>query len=121
MAKRIPAGHMRHRVVIKRHKLDAGTTAYDSFGLVSASSTAWDTVATKRAHIEALSGNEAVLARQLYANATYRVTLDYDQTLSSVGGSRCAVVHDGRFLYVGAVIQPDLEHVQLQLLCGESR
>lgn len=112
---------MRHNVVVKEHKIDAGTTAYDSYGTVSASSTAWQTVAVKRAKIEVLSGDEAIVARQQYAKARYRVTVDYDRTLASTGGSRRALVYGGRFLHIGAVLQPDFERVQLELLCGEER
>jgi head-tail adaptor len=121
MAKRIPAGELRHVVTLKRHKIDAGTTAYDTFGQVSISSTAWTTVSTRRAKIENLSGNESANARQLYAAASHRVTVDYDSTIASTGGSRMEVVFGSRVLHVGAVINPDLENVQLQLLCGEER
>lgn len=121
MAIRIPAGEMRHVVAIKEHKIDAGTTAYDTYGQVSVSTTAWATGITTRAKIEQLSGNESVIARQIYANATHRVTIDYNSTLASTGGARRAVVFGSRFLHIGAVINPDLENRQLQLLCGEER
>jgi head-tail adaptor len=112
---------MRHLVTIKRHKIEAGTTAYDTFGQVSTSSTAWSQGVARRAAIEQLSGNEAVLARQLYPNASYRVTVDYDSSLASTGGARQAVFYGTRILYVGAVLNPDLENLQLELLCGEER
>jgi head-tail adaptor len=121
MAKRIPAGEMRHYVTIKEHKIDAGTTAYDSFGQVSISTTAWTTGITTRAAIEQLSGDEAVVARQIYPRATHRVTVDYNSTLASTGGTRRAVVFGSRYLHIGAIINPDLENWQLQLLCGEER
>jgi head-tail adaptor len=121
MAKRIAAGNMRHLVTVKRHKIEAGSTAYDSFGQLSVSTTAWSAGIARRAAIEQLSGNEAMLARQLYPNASYRVTVDYDASLASTGGSRQAVFFGTRVLFVGAVVNPDLENVQLQLLCGEER
>jgi len=121
MAKRIPAGEMRHLVTIKEHKIDAGSTAYDSFGQVSVSTTAWVTGITTRAKIEQLSGDEATLARQVYPHATHRVTVDYNSTLASTGGSRRAVVFGSRYLHIGGIINEDLENVQLQLLCGEER
>lgn len=121
MAKRLPAGELRHLVTIKRHKIDLSTTAYDSFGQVSVSSTAWSTTVTRRAKIEQLSGREAEVARQIYPSASHRVTLDYNSTLASTGGSRMAVLFGSRWLHVGAVVNPDLENVQLQLLCGEER
>lgn len=119
MATRLPAGKMRHVVAIKEHKIDAASTDYDSYGQVSASSTAWSTVLKARAAIEQLSGREAEVARQVYASATHRVTVDYHATLASTGGSRRAVVFGDRFLHVGAVLNEDQENVQLQLLCGE--
>lgn len=121
MAKRIPAGEMRHYVTIAEHKIDAGTTAYDSYGQVSVSTTAWTTAIATRAKIEQLSGDEAIVARQIYPLASHRVTVDYNSTLASTGGSRRCVVFGGRYLHIGAVVNPDLENVQLQLLCGEER
>jgi head-tail adaptor len=121
MVKRLPAGEMRHRVNVKQHKQDAGTTAYDSYGQLSASSTAWATLVSRRAKIEQLGGSEAELARQIYPKATYKVTLDYNETLATTGGSRRAVEFNSRMLHIGAVINPDMENVRLELLCGEER
>jgi head-tail adaptor len=122
MVKRIPAGEMRHWVTIKEHKIDLGSTAYDtSFGHVSVSSTAWVTAITTRAKIEQLSGNAWSVARELYPNATHRVTVDYNSTLASTGATRRAVVFGSRFMFIGGVLNPDLENVQLVLLCGEER
>lgn len=119
--RRVPAGELRHLVTIRSHKIEAGSTAYDSYGQLSASSTAWTTIVTRRAKIEALSGDEAIIARQLYPHASYKVTIDYDETLGSTGGFRRAVVFQNRFLYVGTIRNPDLENVQLELICGEER
>jgi head-tail adaptor len=121
MAKRIPAGEMRHLVTIKEHKIESGTTAYNTYGQVSVSTTAWQTGITTRAKIEQLSGSEAEVARQIYPLATHRVTIDYSSTLESTGGSRRAVVFGSRYLHIGAILNADLENVQLQLLCGEER
>ena len=121
MVKRIPAGEMRHRVTIKEHKIEIGTTAYDSFGQLSVSSTAWATGIIARAKIEELSGNELVIARQKYANASYQVTIDYNSTLDSTGGARREIVFGNRTLHIGAVINEDLENVQLKLLCGSEK
>ena len=121
MARRVPAGEMRHVVRVKSHKIEAGSTAYDTFGQLSASSTAWSRIANRRAKIEQLSGGELELARQLYSSASYRVTIDYDQTLASTGGARRTALLGARVMNVGAVLNPDLENVQLQLLCGEER
>lgn len=121
MVKRLAAGDMRHPVVIQRHKIELSSTAVDSYGQVSSSSTAWVVVARPRAMIEHLSGQEAELARQLYPNATYRLTIDYNATLDSTGGTRRTVTFGSRTMHIGAVLNPDLENRQLQLLCGEER
>lgn len=121
MAKRIPAGELRHLVTIRQHKLESGSTAYDTYGHVSASSTALETVIATRAKIEQLTGEELEIARQLYPRARHRVTIDYDATLASTGGARRTVVFGNRVMHIGGVINPDLENVQLQLLCGEER
>lgn len=121
MARRIAAGEMRHTVLIKEHKIDAGTTAYDTYGQVSTSTTAWTTTWTTRAKIDQLSGNESAIARQLYPAASHRVVVDYNSTLASTGATRRAVVFGNRWLHIGAVIDADLEHCQLELLCGEER
>lgn len=121
MARRIPAGEMRHLVTIKQHKIEGGSTAYDTYGQVSRSTTAWSTVATMYAKIEQLTGSELDIARQIYARATYAATVDYLAALDSTGGSRRAVFFGSRMLNIGGVINPDLENVQLQLLCGEER
>jgi len=122
MSRRVPAGEMRHVVTIKEHKIDAGTTGYDtSYGQVAVSTTAWVTGITTRAKIESLSGQEAVVARQIYPRATHRVTIDYNSTMNSTGGTRRAVVFGSRYLHIGAIVNEDQENRQLQLLCGEER
>ena len=122
MSVRVPAGEMRHTVVIKEHKIESNSTGYDTaYGQVAVSTTAWQTGITCRAKIESLSGQEAVVARQLYPNATHRVTIDYNSTMNSTGGTRRAVVFGSRYLHIGAIINEDQENRQLQLLCGEER
>ena len=121
MANRIPAGELRRVVTIRQRKIDANTTDYDTYGQVSASSTAWETIADRRAKIEMLTADEAVIARQVYPRATHRVILDYEETLDSTGANRCALVYDGRYLHVGAVINETLGRWQLEVLCGEQR
>lgn len=118
---RVPAGEMRHVVHIKQHKIEAGTTAYDSYGQVSTSTTAWDVGIKARAKIEQLSANELEIARQVYPKASHRVTVDYNSTLASTGGARRAVVFGSRYLWIGGVIDPDMERRQLNLICGEER
>jgi head-tail adaptor len=121
MAKRLASGEMRHTVIVMQHKIEAGTTAYDSYGQVSISTTAWDHGKRMRAKIEQLSGAELEVARQTYARASYRLTVDYNSTLASTGGGRRLVKFGTRQMFVGGVLNEDLENRQLQLLCGEER
>lgn len=121
MAKRLPAGEFRHRVTIKEHKIESSSTQYDSYGQLSTSSTARHTGIVTRAKIEELSGNELEIARQRYANARYQVTIDYNATLDSTGGSRREIVFGNRTLHIGAVMNTDMENVELVLLCGSEK
>lgn len=121
MSKRIPSGEMRHVVTLKEHKIESGSTAVDSYGQLSVSTTAWRSVVSMRAKIDQLTGTELELARQLYPKATYEVTVDYQTTLASTGGARRALLFGSRWLHIGAVINPDMENRQLQLICGEER
>ena len=116
MAKRTPAGERRHVVSIEDN---ASEGTYDSYGQVSAASSDWTTSVNDRAKIETLSGDEGILARQIYPNASKRVTIDYHSTMMTTGATRRRVKFGSRYLYVGAVVNPDEENVELQLLCGE--
>jgi len=120
MAMRIPAGQMRHKVTIQQHKIDAGSTAYDTYGQVSTSSTAWETVATVRAKIEQVGAIEGDVERA-YPKATHRATIDYNPTVATTGGARKRLLFQGRPMFIGAVVNPDFEDIQLQLWCGEER
>lgn len=121
MIKRIPAGEMRHLVTIREHEIEAASTALDSYGQISQSTTAWKARFKPRAKIEQLTGEEIEIARQVYPKASYRLTIDYIAVLASTGGSRRAVEFENRFLHIGAVIDPDMEKRQLQLLCGQEK
>jgi len=112
---------MRHVVKVLQHKIEAGSTAVDTYGQISASTTAWETGVVTRAKIEQLTGDEAIVARQVYARASHRLTIDYNSTLASTGGQRRAVEFEGRQMYIGGIIDTEMEHLQLILLCGEER
>ena len=116
MAKRIPAGMLRHRVAIQ-----SNTTALDSFGHQVATSSGWTTDANVRAHIESLEGREAELAQQVYPNATRRVTIEYLSTLDTTGATRKRLLLGSRPLFIGHVNNPEFENWHLELLCGEER
>ena len=116
MVKRIPAGMFRHQVTLQTQ-----STALDSYGQTSASTTAWGNDDTVRAHITTLSGREVEIARQIYPSATHRVTIEYLSSMDSTGATRKRVLFGERALFIGHVNNPDMENWHLELLCGEER
>lgn len=115
MARRIAAGMLRHTV-----SLQTQSTVADSFGQLS--STAWGTNKSGlRAHIEVLSGSELELARQLYTQASHRVTIEYLPTLDTTGITHRRFLFGSRYLYIGHINNPEFENRHLEILCGEER
>jgi len=121
MYRRLPAGEKKHWVTIKRHKIESGSTAVDAYGQVSTSSTALVSTTGAWAKFEQLSGEELEIARQIYPKATYQVTIDYSSTLDSTGGTRRSIEFQNKIYNIGAVINPDMENIELQLLVGTER
>lgn len=113
MAKRIQAGMLRHAVVIQSQ-----STSLDTYGQLADS---WSSDDTIRAHIETLSGREFELARQVYPNATHRVTLEYMSSMDTTGATRKRLLFGSKALFIGHVNNPDMENWHLELLCGEER
>ncbi len=118
---RIPTGEKRHWVTIKRHKIETSSTAVDEYGQLSASSTAFVNTVGCWAKIEQLTGEELELARQIYPKATYQITIDYASTMDSTGASRRSVEYNNRLYHIGAIVNPNMENIDLQLLCGTER
>lgn len=119
--RRLPSGEKNKYVTIKRHKIESSSTAFDSYGQLSTSTTALVSSFGAWAKIEQLSGEELTVARQIYPKANYQITIDYNSTLDSTGGSRRVVDYNSKIYHIGAVINPDLENIELQLLCGTER
>lgn len=121
MYRRTQAGEKNKYVTIKRHKIESSSTSLDTYGQLSTSTTAQVKSFSAWAKVEQLAGDELVVARQIYPQATYRFTIDYNSTLDSTGGSRRAVEYNNKLYHIGSVINPDLENIELQLLCGTER
>ena len=113
MAKRIPAGEMRHIIEIQ-----CDTGEQDSYGQITHD---WNIELKARAKLDTLRGAEGELARQIYPHATTKATIDYTSELNSTGGTQRRICFGDRTLFIGAIINPDEENVQLELLCGEQR
>ena len=116
--RRTPSGEKRHWVWIKRHKIESSSTAVDAYGQLSTSSTALVNVTGTWAKIEQLNGTELEVARQIYPQASYQITIDYSSTLDSTGATRREVEYNNRIYHIGAIVNPDLENIEMQLLCG---
>ncbi len=104
---------MRHEVDIQS---DRGSQ--DSYGQTD---TDWKTDICTKARIKTLRGAEGELAKQIYPNATVEVTIDYYEELADSGATQRRLCFGSRVLNIGAIINPDEENVQLELLCGEER
>lgn len=120
MSVRLPAGEMRHVLKIMEHKIESNTTAYDTYGMVSASSTAWHYVSTVRGNIKELSGAKESISRQKYPTASHMVTIDYNSILASTGGTRRAFLFGTRWMFMSAILNPDQENRQMQVVCSET-
>lgn len=72
------AGPLRHRVSIIRES----STNFDSRGQISTNTT---TISTVWASIETLTGREGILARQIDASLSHKVTIRYSTDVSSLG------------------------------------
>jgi len=106
---RLSPGMMRHRVRI----LDPGATL-DSYGQLTGTATAR---AEKWASVEPLSGRELESARAVSATVTHRVRMWYTDRINPK--SQMLVLNTGKVLQVEAIIQPDMQREELELLCTE--
>lgn len=107
MAQRLQIGQLNRRVTIQQRSAVIG-----DFGQQS---TYWSDVCTVWAHVAPLTGRELVNAQARFSEVTYRVTILYRKGITAA----MRVLFEDLTLNVGAVIDPDTEHVSLQLLCSE--
>lgn len=117
--RRIKAGDMRHEVHVLEHKIESNSTAYDGYGMVSASSTAWKRLQIVRGKYESLGVSKPFIAGQQEPNASHRITIDYLPVLATTGGPRRALSVNGRMLYIQGALDVDFEQRQLQVFCSE--
>lgn len=75
----------------------------------------WSDLATVRAHIEWLSGDEIIQAHQQVANATHRVTVRYLAGITPEQRLKAGT----RYLYIGAVNNVDELNRVIVLTCRE--
>ena len=103
----ISAGLLRHRISI-----EAYSTAKNGRG---EDISQWATHAQRWADVTPLSGREAERAKQIEAEATWKITLRYDPTIQPDH----RIKFDGRTLDILSIIDTDYQHRELQILAKE--
>lgn len=105
------AGRLRHKVTIER--LVAGSPQQFGTGEPDDAWTAY--LSDIWATVEPLSGRELFAAQEHLAEVSTRVRLRYRDGITA----QMRVVFEGRYYNVGAVIDRELRHRELELLCTE--
>ena len=100
-------GRLRHRVTIQQP-----VVAVNGYG---ERITTWSTVAVVWGAVEPLRGREFFDAEQTQAEISHRVVLRYRSGIDST----MRLLHLGRVLHIGTVIDVDERHRELQLMCRE--
>lgn len=103
----IAAGHLRHKVQIQSR-----SATKDGFGQESMT---WTTALTVWADIQPLSGRELIAAQAQMAETTHTVVIRYRAGITPAN----RVVYQGRVFNVLSVIDEDMRHRTLSLLCSE--
>ena len=96
----------------RRITLQARNTALDTWGQQT---TTWTDLLTCWASIAPLSGRELELAKAINAAISHEITILYRP---GVTASHRAV-YQGRVLNIEAVLDPNMAHEVLQLMCSE--
>jgi SPP1 family predicted phage head-tail adaptor len=102
------AGKLRHKLTIQQK-----TITTDAFG--GAIETWSDMAVNVWASVEPLSGRELATAQSVYAETTVKITMRY---LSSVIPAM-RIVFEGRFYNIQSVVDVDMRHRELIILCSE--
>lgn len=103
----VRGGDFNRRVTIQQRG-----AAKDGFGQATQT---WTDLLSCWARIEPLSGRELVMAQAQNAEVTHLVEIIYRPTITAA----MRVVYQGRIFNVLSVIDPDMAHVSLELLCSE--
>lgn len=102
------AGRLRHRVTIQ-----AATITQDSRGQTVET---WADVVTVWARCRQVSGREATLARQLHAEAEWRIDMRFRTGVTT----QHRLVHGAHTLEILSLIDPDNRKRELTILAKES-
>ena len=105
------AGKLRHQVVIQ--SLVPGSPQQKASGEPD---TTWTNLLTGvSASIEPLSGRELFAAQEHHSEIEVRIRVRYRSGLTAA----MRVVHDGLYYDIAAIIDPELRHRELQLMCKQ--
>lgn len=108
----MPGNPVRTGDFTRRVTLQSRSSTPNGFGQASQT---WSDVLTCWARLEPLSGRELMLAQATSAEVTHQVEIFYRPSITAA----MRVVYQGRFFNILSVIDPDMAHVTLELLCSE--
>lgn len=108
----IGAGKRRHQVVIKKKSSNDFDERGQTLDLLP------DDVATVWASIEPLRGQEALLARQLDATLSHRITLAWSSDITEIDPSYFIDFGDRRF-HISEVRNVREENREVEIIAGE--
>lgn len=100
-------GELNRRIKLQQRsttKTDAGTEQ-----------TTWSDVATVWANVQPLSGRELMAAAAVNAEVTHLIVIRYRPGVTA----RMRAVYGTRIFDINAVIEPEMAHVSLELMCTE--
>jgi SPP1 family predicted phage head-tail adaptor len=102
------AGSLNRRVTLQSKTVSQDATT----GIVTEG---WADVATVYAKIQPLGGRELELAKAIASEVTYQIDVRYRPTLTAA----MRLVYEGRYFNIHAVIDVDMKHEVLQIMCSE--
>lgn len=103
------AGRLRHRGTIEH--LVEGSPQKSASGESLAE---WTTLATVWMSIDPLRGRELFAAQEHHSETTVRIRIRYRDDVTA----QMRVLHEGVYYSILAVIDPDLRHRELELMCS---
>lgn len=75
----------------------------------------WGTYVIARAAVEPLRGQEYFAAKQVQASTQVRIRIRYMTGITT----KMRVVFEGRYFAIEGIIDPEMRHRELQLMCVE--
>ena len=101
------SGKLRRRLVIQQ--------AVETQGTTGEMATTWSTFATVWGSVEPLRGREFWAAKELQAEVTTRIRIRYLEGVTP----KMQVVDGDKLYWIEAVIDPEMRHIQMDLMCVE--